>query len=83
MNAALEYLSLFDNENKVAVLGDMGGLGKFARELHMSIVPPIKDSGVKKLFLVRLLIDKIISQKLHKPFYGLHLKIPAKKGNLI
>lgn len=52
MNAALEYLNLFDNENKVAVLGDMGGLGKFENELHMSIVPHIKDSGVKKLFLV-------------------------------
>jgi UDP-N-acetylmuramoyl-tripeptide--D-alanyl-D-alanine ligase len=52
MKAALEYLSLFDNENKVAILGDMGGLGKFTRELHMSIVPQIKDSGVKKLFLV-------------------------------
>ena len=38
---------------------------------------------VKKLFLVRLLIDKIISQKLHKLFSGLHLKIPAKKENLI
>jgi len=52
MNAALEYLSLFDNENKVAILGDMGGLGKFAHELHMNIVPRIKDSGVKRLFLV-------------------------------
>ena len=52
MNAALEYLNLFDNENKVAVLGDMGGLGKFEHELHMNIVPYIKDSGVKKLFLV-------------------------------
>jgi len=52
MNAALEYLSMFDNENKIAVLGDMGGLGKFGHELHMSIIPWIKDSGVKKLFLV-------------------------------
>lgn len=52
MNAALEYLNLFDNDNKVAVLGDMGGLGKFGHELHIAIVPCIKDSGVKKLFLV-------------------------------
>ncbi len=52
MNAALEYLSLFDSANKLAVLGDMTGLGKFERQLHMSIVPYIKDSGAKKLFLV-------------------------------
>jgi len=27
----------------------MGGLGKFARELHMNVVPQIKDSGVASL----------------------------------
>lgn len=37
---------------------------------------------VNKLFLVRLLIDKIISQKLHRIFYGQHLKILAQKENL-
>lgn len=52
MNAALEYLSLFDNQNKVAVLGDMMGLGKFEQQLHISIAGHIKDSGVNKLFLV-------------------------------
>ena len=36
---------------------------------------------VNNLFLVRLLIDQIINQKLHRIFYGKHLKIRVKKEN--
>lgn len=52
MVAALEYMSILDSSNKIAILGDMAGLGKFSYQLHMSIVPNIKDIGLRKLFLV-------------------------------
>lgn len=52
MAAALEYMTILDSSNKIAILGDMAGLGKFSYQLHMSIVPNIKDIGLRKLFLI-------------------------------
>jgi UDP-N-acetylmuramoyl-tripeptide--D-alanyl-D-alanine ligase len=59
LKASLEYLSEFENKNKVAILGDMAELGKFQLDLHKSIVPYIKKSGIKKLFLVGSIIPRI------------------------
>ena len=65
MKAAIEYISLFDNKNKFAILGDMLELGKFERELHLNLVPYIVNSGIKKLFLIgermKLLCDEFES----------------------
>lgn len=37
MKASIKYLSTFDKNRKIAVLGDMLELGKFAKELHENV----------------------------------------------
>lgn len=59
MKAGLEYFNQFENQQKIAILGDMLELGKDALKLHLTLVPYIIKSGVKKLFLVGNIIPQI------------------------
>ena len=52
LQASLLNLSQSKGQNKVAILGDMGELGKRSNDLHKCMVPYIKDAGISKLFLV-------------------------------
>ncbi len=52
LQASLLNLAQSKGESKVAILGDMGELGKRSSALHKCMVPYIKDAGISKLFLV-------------------------------
>ena len=52
IKAALNYLQSLPHPNKVAILGDMLELGENSTTLHAELVPYIKDTGIKKLFLI-------------------------------
>lgn len=60
MRAALKYLKQFPNKGKIAILGNMGELGKKQDELHASLVPAIAESGAEILILVGDIIEKIV-----------------------
>ena len=59
LKASLEYLAQMGDDNKIAILGDMGELGKKSASLHQQMVPYIKDSGISKLFLVGAAMAKL------------------------
>jgi UDP-N-acetylmuramoyl-tripeptide--D-alanyl-D-alanine ligase len=59
LQASLEHFVQLSGDRKIAVLGDMGELGESKLELHQRMVPYIKDSGAKKLFLVGEVMGQI------------------------
>ncbi len=52
MLASLKYLSNINRDRKIAVLGDMYGLGDFTEELHRKIGIEISKMNIDYLFLV-------------------------------
>jgi len=52
LKASLLHLAQFENNKKIAILGDMGELGKNSLALHEKMVSYIEDSGVSMVFLV-------------------------------
>lgn len=63
LKAALNNLSVMDSEQKVAIIGDMGELGKNASELHKSMAEHINKAGVKTVLLAGELTN-VIQQEL-------------------
>ena len=49
MQASLKYLSELKNERKIAVLGDMFGLGKFSEELHKKVGEEVAKNNIDLL----------------------------------
>ncbi len=73
LKAALNYLQYLPHPNKVAILGDMLELGENSLQMHIDLVPHIKNTGIKKLFLIgpkmssiaRLFVKSAIKIKLY------------------
>ncbi|RTK92111.1 MAG: UDP-N-acetylmuramoyl-tripeptide--D-alanyl-D-alanine ligase [Rickettsiales bacterium] len=59
MASALQYLGQFNIIDKVAILGNMGELGKLKYDLHKDLIVLIKEARIKKLFLVGELMNHI------------------------
>ena len=52
LRASLLNLTQCLSADKIAILGDMGELGKHSAALHEAMISPIKDTGISKLFLI-------------------------------
>lgn len=59
LSSALQYLGEFEHENKIAILGDMGELGRFKYDLHHKTVEYIQNAGIKKLFLIGQIMPEL------------------------
>jgi len=52
MKAALEYLGKIHANKKIAILGDMGELGEYAKELHEKVGEEVRKNNIDMLICV-------------------------------
>ena len=85
MKAALEYLGRIKANKKIAILGDMGELGEYAKELHEKVGEEIYNNQINILITVgdnaRYFANKAISLGMNQNnIYTFENKEKARRG---